>query len=215
MGCTESVPVAAAFDQPHTMHVPALCADVGNKMKHELIVKEKLFSWSGDTFKIKTREGYMFGNGLQMKGKAFGFRDQMALLDGRGVPVAVCLRKFDFLRQVFKIYTLRPMHAGQTPSDRQYNGQSLFTFAEVVRVPFSTEQEVIFTGDSSPSLSIRRSGFLPKKRTVHYRGRPAALMEGGTWDGNWNSYLLTICPGMDPCLIICICAICDEMDEQN
>jgi hypothetical protein len=218
MGCTESVPVAVAFDQPHSVHVPALYTDetIG-RVKHQLVVREKLFSWSGDSFKIKTLQGNLFGNGIQMKGKVWALRDQMTLLDANGAPIAVCLRMFDLVREVFKIYTLHKLHEKQHRSEQQYNGQHLYTYAEVRRVPFSLEQQVIFEGDTTgatPSMSIRRSGNFPLKRTVHYKGRPAALMEGGTWNGNFNSYLLTICPGVDPCLIVCLCAICDEMDEK-
>jgi hypothetical protein len=218
MGCTESVPVAAAFDQPHSMHVPPLYTDktIDGQVKHQLVVKEKLFTWSGDSFKIKTLDGQLFGNGgIQMKGKAWALRDQMALLDANGAPIAVCLRMFDLVREIFKIYTLHKLHTGQTRSEQQYNGQHLYTYAEVRRVPFSSEQQVIFEGDTGgPAMSIHLSGIMPKKRTVHYRGRPAALMEGGSWNGAFNSYLLTVCPGVDPCLIVCLCAICDEMDEK-
>jgi hypothetical protein len=64
-------------------------------------------------------------------------------------------------------------------------------------------------------MTITRSSFMPKKRTVFYRQRPAALMEGGSWNGQFNSYKVTVGPGIDPCLIICLTAICDEMDEDR
>mmetsp|Transcript_36977 Transcript_36977/g.66528 ORF Transcript_36977/g.66528 Transcript_36977/m.66528 type:complete len:122 (-) Transcript_36977:271-636(-) len=77
-------------------------------------------------------------------------------------------------------------------------------------------QEVFMDGKGDPEFAITRAGGMwPKKRLVKRRGIPAALMEGGTWEGNFNSYNLIINPGIDPCLMVCICAICDEMDEQN
>jgi hypothetical protein len=196
------------------MHVPALYRT--DKVKHQLIVKEKLFSWSGDDFKVKTMIGEPFRGGIKMKGKVWALRDQMTLLDGSGRPIAVCLRKFDLLRQIFKIYTVHPVYQGQRQSGQQYEGQALYTYAEVKRVPLSIIQEVKFEGDDGPAtMTITRSSFIPKKRTVFYRRRPAALMEGGNWSGNYNSYKITIGPGVDPCLIICLAAICDEMDEDK
>jgi hypothetical protein len=61
----------------------------------------------------------------------------------------------------------------------------------------------------------RSGGFWPKTRTVRKRGTVAALLQGGTWGGNFNSYNITINPGIDPCLIVCFCAVCDEMDEKD
>ena len=55
----------------------------------KLIVKEKLLSWSGDSFSIKQYpSGLPFGNGLQVKGKTWSMRDQMTLVDGQGRMVA-------------------------------------------------------------------------------------------------------------------------------
>jgi uncharacterized protein YxjI len=227
MGCTDSTPLASAFDQPHVMHVPAFYK-MDHHCKHELIVKEKLFSWSGDSFKITTLDGRPFGNGIQMLGKVWALRDQMTLLDGNGRPIAVCLRQFAFWQKIFIIYTLHPVYPGQSPSRHDYEGHALYAYAEVRRVPFSIVQEVTFATDRIPkyrgqqysppapvTMTITRTSFIPKKRTVFYRQRPAALMEGGNWNGHFNSYKVTVGPGIDPCLIICLTAICDEMDEDK
>jgi hypothetical protein len=137
---------------------------------------------------IKTRGGAPFGNNLKIQGKVFGVRDQMVLLDGNNnMPVAVCLRNFELVgRQTFKIYSTRPLYPGQKPSDRKYNYHVLYTYAKVERVPFSTEQQVTIGNESSPSYTVHRAGgrLWPKKRVVKRHGRPAALMEGGTWEGN-------------------------------
>ena len=70
-------------------------------------------------------------------------------------------------------------------------------------------------GKQANEYTIHRSGaFWPKKRVVKRKGVVAAKMEGGTWDGNWNSYKIAINPGIDPCLIVLFSAICDEMDEE-
>ena len=223
MGCTDSLPVPNAFDEVHKVNpsIPLLGREHGacpsSHSSQQLIVRENLFSWSGNDFKIKTREGAPFGNNLKMQGKVLACRDQMVLLlNGNNVPVAVCLRKFERFGQNFSICSTRPLYPGQSPSDHKYNQYVLYTYAKVERVPFSTEQQVTIGDESSPSYTVHRArGVWPKKRVVERHGHPAALMEGGTWEGNQNSYLLTISPGIDPCLIVCLTAICDEMDEDG
>lgn len=218
-----TAPVPVANDCKIVHHVPqrSLGDDHGaspsQDAPQQLIVREKLFSWSGDTFKIKTPSGERFGNDLYVQGKVFAFRDQMALLDGvTQQPVAVCLRKFQLLGQTFKIYSVKPLYQGQHPSGHDYKGQKLYTIAKVERVPLSTTQLVTYDNETSPSMTITRAGaWWPKKRVVQRNGRPAALLEGGTWTGNFNSYRITVNPGIDPCLIVCLSAICDEMDERG
>lgn len=226
MGCTESLPAPDSFDVQHKQvdkdfmpigsHVGGGPSTVGPT---RIIVKEKLFSWSGDDFGIKQYPSRApFGNGLKMKGKVFAMRDQMTLVDGNGEMVAVCLRKFELVGQTFKIYVPNPRFPGQKRSNQDYNGIApLYTYCEVRREPFSMMQLVFMDGkEGRPEFVITRAGGMwPKKRLVKRRGIPAALMEGGTWGGNFNSYNLTINPGIDPCLMVCICAICDEMDERK
>lgn len=225
MGCTESLPVADAYNVPHKQinknfkyigsHVGGGPSTTGPT---RIIVKEKLFSWSGDDFSIKQYPSRApFGNGLKMKGKTFAMRDQMALVDGNGKMLAVCLRKFELVGQTFKVYDVpSSRYPGQKPSNQTYNGRALYTYCEVKRVPFSMSQEVYMDGEGVLEFVINRAGGMwPKKRLVKSRGVPAALMEGGTWEGNFNSYKLTINPGIDPCLMVCMCAVCDEMDESD
>jgi hypothetical protein len=225
MGCTESVPEASDYRIVHKADpkIPPLDKVGGyasNKL--ELIVKEKIFSFSGDTFKIKTLQGNLFRNGIQIQGKAFALRDQMALLDGKGDLIAVCYRKFELFGQTFKIYTPDPFFTGQAKSDRTYNGQPLYTVASVKREPMSTTQFVYYAAPNDcnntgpPTYTIHRAGGMwPKKRVVRKSGQTAAFMEGGSWGSVGNSYLLVINEGIDPCLILCLAAICDEMDEDS
>lgn len=222
MGCTESLPTVQSYNIPHAIDpvFEPIGKDVGAGPSTDkptvIIVKEKFFTWSGDDFKIKKYQSKEpFGNGLKVKGKTFALRDQMALLDGDGNVVAVCLRKFELAGQTFKIYVPKPALKDQKPSKHDYQGQKLYTYCQVQRVPLEFKQVVIMEGRRREEFSITRAGGLyPKKRLVKKNGVPAALMEGGTWDGNFNSYKITCNPGIDPCLMICITAICDEMDEQ-
>ncbi len=222
MGCTESLPVVQSYNVPFEVDpvFKPIGRDVGAGPSTAgptvIVVKEKFFSWSGDDFKIKkypSREP--FGNELKVRGKVFAMRGQMALLDGDDNVVAVCLRKFEVVGQTFKIYVPKPVLKDQKPSKHDYKGQKLYTYCEVKRVPMSYSQEVIMEGRGTPEFVITRAGSIwPKTRLVKKKGKPATLMEGGTWGGNFNSYKMTCNPGIDPCLMICVTVICDEMDES-
>ncbi|KAI2489376.1 LURP-one-related [Fragilaria crotonensis] len=221
MGCTESLPDPEAF---RVVHAPdrkfspiGVSAHAGpSTVPLALLVKEKLFSWSGNDFKIKHYPSQeLFGNGVQIQGKTWAVRDAMALLDGNGNVIAVCMRKFEFMGETFKIYTPSPALPGQFPSQQKHFGKSLYTYCQVKRSPMSYQQEVYMEGENSAAYVISRSGGLwPKTRTVRKNGKVAALMQGGTWESGFNSYKITINPGIDPCLIVCFCAVCDAMDED-
>ena len=218
MGCTESLPLVEAYDVP--VRVDPVFKPIGRDFgagpsttrPTVVLVKEKF-----NDFKIKkfpSKEP--FGNGLKVKGKTFAIRDQMALVDGDNNLVAVCLRKFERMGQTFKIYVPKPVLKDQQPSKQDYNGKKLYTYAEVKREPLSMSQEVFFEGRAAADFVITRAlPLYPKQRLVKKRGKPVTLIQGGTWGGNYNSYKITCNPGIDPCLMICIAAICDEMDERK
>ena len=224
MGFHKSLSVSNFNEQVHK--VDPIIAPLGSEhgagpsmdSSTQLLVREHLFRWSKD-IKIKTRGGAPFGNDLKIRGKEFGVRGQMVLVDGNNMPVAVCWRKSMRFGKTFKIYSTQPLYHGQKPSDRKYNQYDLYTHAKVDSVPLSTVQQVTYANESSPSYTIHRAGGLGSKtRIVKLNGRPAALMEGGLREqgnANWNSCLVTINPGIDPCLIVCLSAVCDEMDDDR
>ena len=142
----------------------------------------------------------------------------MTMVDGNGRAVSDVLRKFELVGLTATVYVPHPIRIGQQPSDRRYEGQPLYTYAKIERVPLSKVQNVFLDGDQTPTYTVVRSGSWdrwPKSRTVRKYGRPAALMEGGTWgwSSRFDGYRITCAPGIDACLMVCICAACDEMDE--
>lgn len=181
-----------------------------------LKMKEKFFSWSQDTFKIKdlATDG-PFGNGIQVKGQAMSMRDEMALLDGDGQALAVCRKKFEFGATTFKIYVPKQVTSGQSPSQQRYKGQPLYTYCEVKKEMFNGIKVYLESNKNVAAYSISRGQTMfGKTRIIKKKGIPAALIEGGHREGQRDTYEIKINPGIDPCLIICICAICDEMDES-
>ena len=184
-----------------------------------VIVKEKMFSWTGDSYKIKHDDGRAFGSNLYFKAKLFSVRDQIVLMNGlTGKPVCVAKSMFRIgFGEEFRIYTTTPVYDGQRKSEQKYENCDLYTYAIVERSGFSTQQIVRLpkNGDAIAYTINRAGNFWPKNRTVEKNGATCALMSGGTWEFDGNSYKITVNPGIDTCLMVMLCAICDEMDENQ
>ena len=151
MGCNQSLPDAQEFsfvNGPDPKLTPiGVSARVGpSETPIMLIAKEKLFSWPGDDFKIKHYLSHEpFGNGLKIKGKTWSVRNAMALLDGNGDVIAVCMRKFGCVES-FNIYTPSPALPGQAPSENKHDEKELYTYCEVKSMSLSYQQEVVKGG---------------------------------------------------------------------
>ena len=171
-----------------------------------VIVKERLFS--SDSFHIKQFPSRgPLGNGVHIKGKRFTRLDKMGLYDGEGKILAVCIQKRDFGGKTFKLCVPEPVSAGQPP-DEVFNHQPMYTYCIVKHVPFHNGQDVFLAGKDVPEYEIRVGGFGPRKLVMQKRGvqSPVATVEGK---------MLTIQPNYDICLMICLLAICDEMDDDH
>ena len=172
-----------------------------------VIVKERLFS--SDSFHIKQFPSRgPLGNGVHIKGKRFTRLDKMGLYDGEGKMLAVCIQKRDFGGKTFKVCVPEPVSAGQQP-DEVFNHQPMYTYCTVNHLPFHNGQDVFIAGKDVPEYKIRRIGcFGPRKLVMQKRGvqSPVATVEGK---------MLTIQPNFDICLMICLLAICDEMDDEH
>lgn len=227
MGFSKSVSASNLEEQVqvHKELDPSIIPSLGSSTTHSsathLIVRENLFRWSGD-ISITTTEGGPFPNGLKVLGKVV--RDQMVLVDGTtcsgAPPIAVCMRKAKLFGQCFKIYSTRPFYPSQRPSkSHRYNHHhALYTHAKVEQqrtAPSSRRRgqlQVTFASATSPSYTVQHLG--PNKRVImRQHQKLAASIQGGFYQGKWNSHLITIVPGNDPCLMLCLVAICDEMDR--
>eukprot|EP01083_Nonionella_stella_P249458 862582_1 len=185
-----------------------------------LLVKEKLFS--GDSFHIRHLPNREPFKGLHIKGKRFTRKDEMALLDGNGNILVVCLQKFDFGGKTFKIAVPQPVFAGQQPDEmfrlhhhtHRHQAIPMYTYCVIKHVPFHNGQDVFMASSmgnmmSTPAYEVRRlPGFGPKKLVMKRTGMeaPLAMVEGN---------MLNVNPGSDPCLMICFLAVSDEMDDHH
>ena len=69
----------------------------------------------------------------------------MALLDGSGNILAVCLQTFDFGGKTFKIAVPQPIFAGQQPDEMfrlHHQAIPMYTYCVIKHVPFHNGQDV-------------------------------------------------------------------------
>ena len=98
MGCNNSVPVD--LSTPNAGMESNLGPVNGEQVG--FVLKQKLFSWSGDDFAIKNHTG---ADAFKIKGNALSLRDKMHLTDAEGKKMAVLQRKMLAVRLTYYMYS--------------------------------------------------------------------------------------------------------------
>merc|ERR1712137_764414 len=187
-----------------------------------LCMKEKMWSWSGDSFTIKKEDGSPF---LNVKGKAISLHNKMTLLDLEDRPIAVIIRKLFSLHSTFYIYSVKPYVEGQPASEETTeDGTPLYSWATVSKILWTIPQSysVCFatgndTYDGGSYMGSPPRVFSPEMSVSDVSsGAGAALVNRAFFQFECaNSYSLTIAPGIDPALMIAFVAIKDEIAEAD
>lgn len=120
--------------------------------QQQVWVREKLFPWHGESYKIETasritnkdnQQPLLLPDGhkstLAVRGQFTALSNVISLFqqDGennseeRDRLVAVCVRKVTATGQTFTMYNTQPNCPGQGPSRRQYEGQTLYLYAHI------------------------------------------------------------------------------------
>jgi hypothetical protein len=137
-------------------------------------------------------------------------RHIFTLIDTSGCLLAACLRMYTSNGGRYKIYTPQPVFSGQVPSKQVHNGDRLYTYAEVTR------SQVTLTSRGPkplcPYFSVHGS---ESKRVVKRDGVIAAIIELWQESGQYDRRKVSICPGIDPILILCLTGIYDNLDVYD
>lgn len=219
MGCNNSLPSVEEFIRKHDKdgcNLKDELVDAENTMN--ICIKEKMFSFSGDSFKIRNGDGTEI---LQVKGAVMSLRDRMVLRDLSGVVVAVCLAKVLSIEKSFYIYSPEPRVEGQGPSSETEDGKPLYSWAKVnldmLSIPKSYTIYMATGHDEFDNGAYRGEniGVLSPKMTVRKNGKGCCLVDRAVFEFECNNcYGLTIAPGIDPALMICFTVITDELKEK-
>jgi len=197
--------------QESAKHHPNLLG-ADSKSRIKLGIEKHLFSRTGDSVPVlSTWSGTPFHN-LEVKGKVFESNDVILEDAITGRPVAVVVRKYATTGNIFNIYSPCPAYSGQTPAKLYKYNQRLYAFAQVK--PSGKLLNVVFEGVSNPTYTIHRIVPHTGRRfiTAHVIKKQGEEV-ASTRYGAGNSFILTVEAGADPCLMICLAAIVDEVDK--
>lgn len=213
------VPTDEDFNYVHPTPEALLCPEdlPADKMYH-IVMKEKLWkSWSGDTFGI-AYHGDQQPFEVDVKGKSFSLRDKMFLHNKNGEVVAVMMKMFlKSWENSYKIYGFTPFTEGQEPSkNHTHDDKPLYEYALCknkffsVRKTMKTYDGVKYVMDGCGPIFDYRQMRIARddKPAVHCKELNIGIFKGNQWE-------IKIGPGIDPALIVCFCAIMDEMNEDN
>ena len=92
------------------------------------VLKQKMWSWSGDSFDIKDHEGNIV---YKVKGKALSLRDTMHVSDANDTKVAVLQKKLAAFRSTFQLYSYAPNFDGQPSTEKDKDGELLYRYAYI------------------------------------------------------------------------------------
>ena len=91
------------------------------KQKSGWILKQKMWSWSGDDYTIIDEKK---NPAFKVSGKAFSLRDGMLFLDDKGNKLAFLQKKLMALRATWKLFTFTPNYEGQESTDKKTIGKT-------------------------------------------------------------------------------------------
>ena len=129
MGCTASLPSAEEFLQEFKPPDSEYCDGLTSSTQNiDLVVQQKLFSWSGGDFKVKDTSGKDY---CVVQGKVMSMRDRIVILDTSGNEIACCLEKVFSMSPAMFVYGFKPYFAGQNPTKETQNGKPLYAWAKV------------------------------------------------------------------------------------
>ena len=97
------------------------------------VLKQKMWSLSGDSFDIKDHEGNIV---YKVKGKALSLRDTMHVSDANDTKVAVLQKKLAASRSpyggiTFQLYSYAPNFDGQPSTEKDKDGELLYRYAYI------------------------------------------------------------------------------------
>eukprot|EP00899_Mesostigma_viride_P023845 jgi/Mesvir1/4645/Mv03461-RA.1 len=167
----------------------------------QLEIKEKIFSWSGDTFDVKDQHGRAVA---KIKGKALSLRDNKQFLDVNGNAV---------LKMQSKLLT---MHATQEFNDM--NGKLLFTVKQKNIIQFKNNVEIFLNdGDKDADFSIKGDFFGKEYSIVNAKtNQEIAQIKRSIFNAvniltGQDMYYLVVHPGTDILFALGIAVAVDEM----
>lgn len=191
--------------------------------KETYLLTEKLFSFSGDTFKVKNaRSGK---TEFSIHGKALSVRDRLDIRDAKGKPICILANVLFDLAPSYSIWTYERNYSNQS-SELSMDGVPLFKFAVLEKEIFSMATTLhcsvvhkdgrlhssILCKDAMWSIGLNAT----LESTQHGLGILATCNQSSVFQYNsGNTYGVHVAAGADPVLCLCLCIAMDHLKEQR
>ena len=176
---------------------------------------------------------------MEVKGQDWKHAVMAAFVEhnGKKKPIFFSVRRelhtngtglFDILstRQLYKSQKEVQPPIAEPDTHPWYSKMPLYRYATLQRNTrgSSSVPTLRIVGNREPYYSIHRAGetTLPspnKNWLIKRKHVPVALIESSSsssaevGDDTFSAYKCTVCPGIDPMLVLSICVLCDELDE--
>jgi uncharacterized protein YxjI len=168
-----------------------------------LVMKEKLWSWTGDSFQIKDTNGNVY---FQIAGQVMSFRDKKKLLDYAGNPLGTLKSP---------LFSIRTRYNVTSPS-----GQTLVSILKRFTF-FKSKLTAKFTNlaDGSQCKVVVKGDWRDKRATITLDGRLLATVNRALnmehiFFGK-ETYQIFIEPGVDMALIVFLVLAFDEAENDR
>jgi uncharacterized protein YxjI len=176
-----------------------------------LHLREKIFSFSGDDFKIKDpNTGQVW---FQIQGKAFSLREKKTMLDAYGTPVLNIKETFAFMESNYKVYL------GDNSEHELFKVIAHITFSK------AKAHTTIVNRTDNQQLIVTLKGDIFSKAACIYLGEAkqggipiAKIYRPFTGRGHFfdaQDYYLTVAPNVDISFAVALCICLDEMKKDN
>lgn len=186
-----------------------------------LCLKQRLFTWGGDEFMVRTESGIGV---LSVSGSPFSLRSWTVLSDANGRALAVCSRKVFALSQTFYIYGFTPRIDGQQPSTERHEGLDLFYWAMVAKPIFECTMRPalhVYMADRNNNFDdisylMKQTSFCSPKLEITKDGKGCCFVDRAIFQFDGSScYKLKVAPGVDTAFMVCLVLVKDEMVEAS
>ncbi|KAF2211457.1 hypothetical protein CERZMDRAFT_112557 [Cercospora zeae-maydis SCOH1-5] len=168
-----------------------------------LVLREKVFSLSGDTFTVQTVEG---ANVLQVKGKIASLHSKKTFTDMSGLEIFVLAEK--------KLKLFKTFHA-ESPAGHNFDVEGHFSIGTS-----RSTVKFVNAADKAP-IELRVKGdWFDRKAKVMLGERVVAKISRSFANareifGNKQTYFVTIAPNVDMSLIAALCVAIDERENEK
>ncbi|ODO07650.1 hypothetical protein L198_01231 [Cryptococcus wingfieldii CBS 7118] len=169
-----------------------------------LVLKESVFSWTGDNFSVKDTEGHTV---VKCSGKAVSFRDRKEISDAHGNFMFAIRNKLIAIHKTF------------VGEDKE--GNDLFKISKKWGVGSHMVATFKNASNGQDTTLVLRGDFWGGSADIKVDNGPVVaqitrkVFNAREYFGDKQTYMVNVAPGVDLALIAAVCICFDEAKNEN